>query len=403
MKPGVATRLRAAELVERVLGDGEHSNVMLATADDLTAENRAAIQRLVLDTLRWLPRTDAVLGVVSSRPLAKLDPIVRNGLRVGVTELHLGGAHHGVVDSTVEAVRRGGAPRAAGFVNAVLRRVTRGETPDDLPHPLAVGCPPWIFDRLAAAWGHEDAEAYLAATMLPAAIGVRMRPGAPTPAEPAVGIPGAGHVGSREEVVAAEGKLVVMDPASTAVVLAVGAGSGQAVLDVAAAPGNKTAALWDEMDGKGVLVAMDRSPHRLRIAAHRMHQMGVHAEWMLADGTRPPLRARSFDRILLDAPCTGLGTLRRRPEIKLRLDTTSPERMAAVQRRLLAAALPLLKPGGRLVYSVCTVFPEETIELAAEFGGRPPEGLPGRIWEGGLLLAPHLTGTDAMFISVMDG
>ena len=195
-----------------------------------------------------------------------------------------------------------------------------------------------------------------------------------------------------------------MDAASTAVASALGAEPGHRVLDVAAAPGNKTLAIADAMTGSGTLVATDRSRRRVVTARKRLVTSGAdHVGWVIADGSQPPFAPATFDRILVDAPCTGLGTVRRRPEIKLRLDEGSPDRMAALQRGLLAASVPLLRGGGRLVYSVCTVFAEETVAIAAEFGGRPPEGLPGRVWGSGLLLAPHLTGTDGMFITLIDG
>jgi 16S rRNA (cytosine967-C5)-methyltransferase len=129
--------------------------------------------------------------------------------------------------------------------------------------------------------------------------------------------------------------------------------------------------------------------------------MGVVAEYLVMDGRAPALRRRSFDRVLLDAPCTGLGTLRRRPEIRHRLEPESPHRLAPVQRNLVTAALELVAPGGRLVYSVCTIFPEETIDVVADLDADAPDGLPGEPWGKGWLLAPHTTGTDGMFIAVV--
>jgi 16S rRNA (cytosine967-C5)-methyltransferase len=213
------------------------------------------------------------------------------------------------------------------------------------------------------------------------------------------GIDGAWTVPGRE---AAAG-LAVMDPASTAVALAVGAEPGHRVLDVAAAPGNKTMALDAALGGRGLLVAADRNRRRVAVARRRLAATGVIGPWVVADGAHPPFRPGSFDRVLLDAPCTGLGTARRRPEIKFRLDAGAPDRMAALQRALVEGSLPLLRPGGRLVYSVCTVFAEETVAIASAFGGRPPDGLPGRAEGDGWLLAPHLTGTDGMFVTVIDG
>ncbi len=395
MKPGVATRLQAAELLSRITDEGAHSNVVLAGE---LGERRAFVERLVMDGLRYLPRTDAVVGQLSRRPLDELDPMVRSAVRVAVTELLLGGDAHGVVDSTVEVVRRAGVPRATGFVNAVLRKAAQGAFRD--PPELRSGTPPWIRQRLEAVWGPESTDSFLAACLEPPQIGVRNRPAAAPVGTPVAGIPGAAYVATPADIAGKDG-VVVMDPSSTAVANAVEAAPGQRVLDVAAAPGNKTAALWDAMRGDGLLVAADRHRRRTASAARRLQRLGVGALWVVADGGAP-FADGSFDRILLDAPCTGLGTIRRRPEIKLRLDGEAPQRMALLQRRLVEGVRRLLRSGGRLVYSVCTVFPEETIEIAEFAGGRPPENVPGRRWGGGVLLAPDITGTDGMFVTVIE-
>lgn len=403
MSAGVGARAEAATIVRRVLDEGAHSNVLLGT---LESAEHATVNRLVLDTLRYLPPVDATIAELSSRPLNEVDATVRAALRVGVAELMTGGSAHGVVNSTVEVVKRSDERRAAGYVNAILRRVAAGHQPR-APDPAtaeawAVAAPPWMHRRLAQAWGADEADAFLRASLDVPRIGVRNRssPGIGTPIE---GIPGAAFVDDRSDVVAAGRDVVVMDPASTAVARAVEVSPGHRVLDVAAAPGNKSAALWDDMAGSGLLVAADRHAKRCRRAAVRLRRMGVDALWLVADGTRPPFRPGSFDRILLDAPCTGLGTVRRRPEIKSKLDPAAPERMAALQRRLVAASMPLVAAGGRLVYSVCTVFPEETTEIAEEFGGRAPTDLPGNKLGAGLMLGPHLTETDGMFITIIDG
>ncbi len=231
----------------------------------------------------------------------------------------------------------------------------------------------------------------------PPRIGVRHRRATE---ETELGIPGATYV----DTVAGleEGAFDVIDPSSTAVAAAVGAEPGMRVLDIGAAPGGKTASLWDAMAGDGSLVALDKSPPRLRRMERRMERLGVGAAFVAADGRRPPLRPASFDRVLLDAPCTGLGTLRRRPEIRHRIAEDDPAALGVLQRELLDAALGLVRPGGRLVYSVCTLFAEETTAVVAGSGAVPPAGLPGEVSGSGLLLAPHLTGTDGMFIAVVE-
>ena len=148
-------------------------------------------------------------------------------------------------------------------------------------------------------------------------------------------------------------------------------------------------------------MALDRHRRRLRSARRRLAAVGAHPVWVCGDGRKTPFRSRSFDAVLVDAPCTGLGTLRRRPEIAMRLEPGAPTALAATQRALLAEAWRLTRPGGRIVYSVCTVFSEETRQIVADYPASSPAELPGRPYGKGLLLAPHLTGTDGMFISVI--
>jgi 16S rRNA (cytosine967-C5)-methyltransferase len=153
-----------------------------------------------------------------------------------------------------------------------------------------------------------------------------------------------------------------------------------------------------DQTGDGQVVALDSSLKRVLRASRRASE----AFWMVGDAVSPPFRSAIFDRVLLDAPCSGLGTLRRRPEIRHRVTPARVEELADLQKRMLAAALRLVKPDGRVVYSVCTVVPAETIDVVEGLGAFPPEDLPGRNWGDGLLLAPHLTGTDGMFIAVIE-
>ena len=139
----------------------------------------------------------------------------------------------------------------------------------------------------------------------------------------------------------------------------------------------------------------------MQSARRRLLRHGADPSWVVADGRRLPFEASTFDRVLLDAPCTGLGTLRRRPEIRHRLQEDSPARAGELQRELLEAALTVVRRGGVVTYAVCTVFPEETIEVVADLAAEPPTGLPGRPFGKGWLLGPHLTDSDGMFISLV--
>lgn len=396
----ISVRADAAQLVGRVLRQGAYSNVLVGQAAvRYGGSDRAMVARLVYGTLRYLRRIDRALTSASSRPLAKIQPEVLDCLRVGSFEILFGGSPtHAAVDEGVEAVRQVAGERPVAFANGVLRALARQGEPvfseDDaaLRHNVS----DWQFQELASAWGKSDAEAFFAASMQPAPLTVLARQrGDPVPGAPVPGIAGAYEV----EAVPEDGDFLVIDPASVAVVQALELLPGMLVLDMAAAPGGKTIQIAD----KGArTIAMDRHERRVGRGIRRTRTASVDVHWLVADGLRPPFAQRTFDRVLLDAPCTGFGTLRRRPEIKHRLTEDAPARMGRIQRGLVDAGLKMVKPGGRLVYSVCTIFAAETTDIVNPVGGKPPDGLPGRQSGGGLLLAPHLTGTDGMFISVIE-
>lgn len=393
-------RAEAARLLDRVLRGGAYSNVVVRTGTrSLDPRDRRFVQALLFGSLRHLRRIDGVLSSVSSRPLGRIDPLVLAVLRIGTEEILFSGTPvHAAVDAAVAAGKELAGGRSSGFVNAVLRAVAGGGSlegtteVDDLP--------PWMAERLADQWGSEELAAFAAAIDEDPGTGVRLR-GAASIGVPVDGIEGSAVVGDPSEVAAAveRGAAAIADPASVAVGNAVGARPGMTVLDLASAPGGKTWHLWDAMAGVGMLVAADRHERRLATARRRLPP-GI--AWIRADAAAPPFRTAAFDRVLLDAPCTGLGTLRRRPEIRHRLHPASPEEMGSLQRRMLEQALPLLRPGGRLVYSVCTVFDAETVDVVAGLGSRAPAGTPGMRLPGGVMLAPHITGTDGMFIAVFD-
>jgi 16S rRNA (cytosine967-C5)-methyltransferase len=409
VKPGVPMRVATVRTVGRVMREGAYSNVVIdREAAGMDGRDAATFRRLVYTVLRFLVRIDRTIEVAAGRPAASLDPPVLDVLRVAAAEVLFSATpDHGAVDSAVEAARAVVGPRPVGFVNAVARRIARDGEPE-LPggpegESLRHGVARWLWDRLASTWGEERAGAFLDAANRDAPVGIRTRRPHALDAVPVDGIPGAAYLTSVAGLsgAAAAGDVLVMDPASVAVAVAVGARPGMAVVDLAAAPGSKTVCLWDDMEGAGLLVAADRHPRRLATAVRRLDPIGVHPRWLVMDAVRPALAARSVDRVLLDAPCTGLGTLRRRPEIRHRLTPRSPKAMAKAQRRMLDAALSLVRPGGAVVYSVCTVFPEETVDLVAGYSASPPEGLPGTRWGSGVLLSPDVTATDGMFVSVV--
>ena len=399
MKPGVRARAIAAELVGRVDRDGAWSNVVSRELD-VPPEDASLVRHLLYGTLRNRNRIDRAIGDLSSRPIGTIDPAVLDVLRIAFHEVLFGRApDHAIADVAVESARAAGFTSASGFVNALVRNLQRGGEPNE-PQGIgaALGIPPWLVADLEAAWGQGPAWEFFQASHQDAPLGVRMRTrGAVPPTNGAdTGVPDVYHIPDGP----APSGAIVQDPASAAVVVALDTGPGHRIVDIGASPGGKTLAIWDR--GPESLIAVDVHKRRVGAGQRRTEALGFEGSWVRADGRRLPFAPGRFDRVLLDAPCTGLGTLRRRPEIRFKVTVGERDRLAALQKQLLDGALAMVKPGGRLVYSVCTVTPAETTDVVAGLGGRAPEGLPGVALGEGWLMAPHLTGTDGMFISVFD-
>ncbi|MDF1597408.1 MAG: transcription antitermination factor NusB [Acidimicrobiia bacterium] len=392
MKPGVAARRAAATAVGRILRSGAYSN-RLIDASSLQGPDADLFRFLTYTTLRHLARIDAVLESNSNKSVASLDADVVDVLRVAVAELLYGRApEHAIVDSAVESIKSGARRRASGFVNGVLRTVIRTGRGEVAVHDPRDEYPDWLVGQLDAEWPTQEVTAFLTASLGDAPRQVRARPGSDTDGlTPVVGIAGAFEWTDHGAVA---GGFVVQDAASVAVGNAVPLAPGDLVLDMAAAPGGKAIHL---LDRGARVVAADRHLRRVRDGNRRAPGLA----WLVADGLAAPFKPDSFDHVLLDAPCSGLGTMRRRPEVRYRLDPGSASVMGVRQRLLLEAALSLVKPGGTVTYSVCTVTPEETVGVVAGLDAEAPSGTPGRAWGNGVLFGPHLTGTDGMFISVV--
>lgn len=397
MKVGVAPRSVAAGVVGRVVREGAWTQQALAPVTGRLSDiDRRQAEALTFGTIRRLQRIDRGITTAASRDLDEIDPDVLDALRVATFEIWFGRAPTAVaVDTGVEVVRSISG-RAVGFANALLRRLANGEPALGAGlegRSLELGLPAWLVEDLDGAWGEEETAAFAVASLADAPVSVRHRPGTSIPdGDPVAGVPDAYVIQAADL-----GVHPLQDPSSVAVGHAVQARPGDVVADLAAAPGGKTMHLIDQTGGSQV-TALDRSPRRVVRARGRAPE----ASWIIGDAVFPPFRSATFDRVLLDAPCSGFGTLRRRPEIRHRVSRARVEELADLQKRMLTAALGLVKPGGRVVYSVCTVVPAETIDVVSGLGALRPVGLPGRAWGDGLLLAPHLTGTDGMFIAVVD-
>lgn len=379
-------RAAAARIVGRVVREGAYSNVVAPVeTGNLNRSDRSVAHALAFDTIRFLPAVDRAIAGVSNRPLERIEPRLLDLLRVGTAELGRGDRPDAlIVDAVVIAAGRL-ARSYTGFANGVLRSLARqgGE--------LTVGIPGWLREELSRAMDDSEIERFWEASLQTPRVGLRSDREPSGGGDRVPGIPGAWLVDG-----APPSGATIQDPASVAVGDSLAVEIGERVLDVAAAPGGKTRQL---VDAGADVTASDIHPRRVMDASRRVPG----ADWLVADGRRLPFEDASFDAVLVDAPCTGLGTLRRRPEIVHRMGPSDVSALAATGERLLGEARRVTRPGGRIIFSVCTVTPRESIDVVAGVGARPPsDRLPGRPYGDGWLLAPHLGPTDGMFIARID-
>ncbi len=356
-------RALAWRCLQRIDHDGAFANLLvpaqLATSG-LDQRDRAMVTDLVYGTTRLRRRLDASIDRFIHR---QPEPATRSLLRLGAYQLDQGVAAHAAVSETVAL-----APsRQRGFVNAVLRSISRTPVADWPTEAIRLSVPDWIFDRLSDELGHELAVS---------AIEAMNRPGTPT--------------------VRADG--YVQDRGSQWVVDAVGAAVGERILDVCAAPGGKATGM---AAGGAFVVGADLQPRRLGLLARNVAALGSDVVAVAADGTRPPFADGQFDAVLLDAPCSGLGALGRRPDARWRVTPGDVDELAALQRAMLTASAALVRPGGRLLYSVCTLLAAESFDHPVPDGwtvDRTPPAGPWQAVRDGWRLTPDVAGTDGMII-----
>ena len=433
MSDGAATPRRVALDALLRIEDGAYAHILVPEVlrrHRFSSRDRAMVTDLVYGTVRMQRTLDTLLAGVASRPLADLDPDVRSALRLGAFQLLEGFPAHAAVGETVSVVNA----RGRGFVNGVLRGLTRAGPPWKLPtgdDVWSVGVrtshPDWIVQVLYDAFGPEDARATLALDNEPPPVTVRVNRLRATPADVAAELAAAGvdvrpgelvpdalvlrHAGDLAALPPlAEGRATPQDQTSQAIVAALDPQAGERILDLASAPGGKATAAAERMGAFGIVVAADLYPGRVRTVQRAARRLGLERTVLplIADSQAPPVRAAQFDRVLLDAPCSGLGVLRRRPDARWRLRPEDVRDLAALQRVLLVAAAAAVKPGGRLVYAVCTLTPEETSEIDAFAAGELPHltavpisAAPWRPLGRGAILLPHDAGTDGMYILVL--
>jgi 16S rRNA (cytosine967-C5)-methyltransferase len=361
----IAPARRAAyQVVRRVFEEDAYADRALRSAvEGLDERDRALAQRLAYGTVQRKRTLDYAIETLGKRPVRKLDPPVVASLRLGAyqlgyTELPV----HAVVDDAVELVRRARLERAVGFTNAVMRRVGDGIRPllHLLPEgPLKHSYPDWIHEVWSRDLGVDESLELMRAQNEPPELTVRLVRGE-IDGEP-TDVPGAYRVARIDEQALAEGRIWPQSRAAQLAALVVGSQDGERILDSCAAPGGKATML------RGEVVAVEINPGRARELRENVRLLGAdNVRVVEADATALPGDLGEFDRALVDAPCSGLGVLARRPDLRWRA-----EPLPELQLALLREAARRVKPGGVVVYSVCTINADENEAIVDSLGLQP--------------------------------
>ena len=450
-----APRLLAYDVLAGVREQDAYTNLLLASMlreRGIAGRDAAFATELVSGTVRRQGTYDAVLAACVDRPLAKVDPAVLDALRLGCHQLlAMRVPTHAAVSTTVDLVRQRVGHGPAGFVNAVLRKVAahdlsgwvRRVAPDPATDPVgfasvAYSHPRWVVEALDAALGGparsgSDLEALLAADNASPKVTLVARPGLST-ADELVEAGGTASAMSPYAVelaagdpasvpAVAQGRAGVQDEGSQLVALALAAaeveGRDERWLDMCAGPGGKSALLASLAAGRGAhVLASERQVHRAGLVRRATATASVGLAGVIAaDGTAPAWSAGTFDRVLVDAPCSGLGALRRRPESRWRRTPSDLDTLVPLQESLLRSAIDAVRPGGVVAYVTCSPVLAETSEVvervladrpdvaledaAPLFAGVPDLRADEARLPGTVQLWPHRHGTDAMFFALL--
>jgi len=431
-------RVIAFEVLRRVEKGGAYASraldAALAEAGALDPREAGLATELVYGTLRRALALDAALAPHSKRPLAELDPAARVALRLGTYQLlHLGTPAHAAVGETVSLVKAVNHGRAAGYVNAVLRALARAPRPAAPPPDadlagqvaLAEALPRWLAEEWIAWLGPAEALALARSMNEPAPLAARSPDrdallqlaraaglsAAPTARSPHGVVLTGASVADLARAAAGLPFQIQDEAAQLVSIFAAGELRGRRarVLDACAAPGGKAFHLAEMLGAGSEIVAIELHPRKADDLSREAARRGLPVRVVCADAARPipGLEEASFDAVLVDAPCSGLGTLRRHPELKLRRLPEDLARMAALQRSLLSSVARYARVGAPVTYSVCSLSRVEGPEVAAAMlaeGWRraaPSPGFPNDVTtpEGDLLTLPHRHGTDGFYAS----
>ena len=431
-------RLAAFEILRRV-EEGSYASVLLAAKEpELAQLDRSLCHELVMGVLRQQLWLDRLAQMYANRKVSDLDVPVRLALRLGLYQLRFLSRvpASAAVNESVNLVHFARLRSAAGLVNAVLRRATRepdvdpARSIDDPIEKLAVSTshPIWLVERWAKALGMEETEAFARANNDPAPVAFRAvrnraeevevcdqlrRDGATlTPSRITTGAWRVVGGGTLLAELAARGKVYIQDEASQFVAAALDAHPGDRVLDLCAAPGSKTTQIADATRDAAMIVAGDIHGHRLRSVVQTTQLQSLNSiNCVVLDGTQQlPFKTGAFDRVLVDAPCSGTGTLRRNPEIRWRISPESIENLSRLQHQLILQASEFVKPGGRLIYSTCSIESDENESVAHAFLEKRKDFTPATLAGDASLItgpgeartSPHRQDVDGFYISAFN-
>ncbi len=435
-------RLAAYDVLKAVRVDDAYTNLVLPHVlreHGLSGRDAAFVTELVSGTLRGRGTYDAVIDACLTKP--KLEAKVRDALRLGVHQLlGMRVPDHAAISSSVDLVRARVGQGPAGLTNAVLRKVSQHDldgwvrrvAPDPGADPVgyasvAYSHPRWVVEELTRAVGTDQLDALLAADNQAPHVVLAARPGrvdrAELPGEPTTYSPygvvlAAGDPGAVPAV--ADGRAGVQDEGSQLVSIAlaranVGGGTGESWLDLCAGPGGKAALLAGLAHSQGAgLLAAERQHHRSLLVRRNLAGADGVVGILTADGTAPPWAPGTFDRVLVDAPCTGLGALRRRPEARWRRSPDDVTDLVPLQEALLESAIESVRPGGVVLYATCSPVLAETQGVVESVLSRRSDArledvrtLLGDVPDcdgplaGTVQLWPHRHHTDAMFMALV--
>ena len=386
-KAGAGLRAEAAKTVDAVVTGGRSLDAALAETDARVApDDRPLVRMLVYGTLRFHFSLRRYLGMLLDRPLKARDSVIESLLAVGIFQLtDTRIPDHAAVSMTVEAVRQLRRPKFAGLVNAILRNFRRKqlEPPGEDERESRFDHPAWFIDRLEADWP-DHWQAILAANNERAPMWLRVNRRRRTTSDYLSHLPGDGHtllsacpdairLGAPLPVAALpgfeDGDVSVQDAAAQIAAPWVLMHGGQRILDACAAPGGKTGHLLELAAGGGSVTAVDVDEARVVSIGDNLRRLGLDATVVAGDASNPKAwwDGEQFDRILVDAPCSASGVIRRHPDIKLLRRNDDVAALAGRQRAILDALWPLLRPGGRLLYVTCSVLAAENDGVAGPF------------------------------------